>query len=316
MTPDTEDGGNGETAWEIVLELPGPEHVQTFEDALSVFADTVASFEIEGTTRWRVSGYSEDEPDAEMVRARVADVAGEAGIPVPAVSVARSRDIDWVAEVERTLAPIHVPPFYVYGSHVTEPPPAGAIPIRIDAGLAFGTGNHETTRGCLAAIERLYGDFGGSGSVKAGAVLPPPARILDVGTGSGILAIAAAKRFAREITASDIDPIAVDVARTNAEINGVAEFVQPFACPGLDDPEIEAAGPFDLIFANIVANPLIEIAPDLSAALAQTDNARAVLSGILDIQKDDVTAAYAVFGLTVVDALPMREWVTLVLARR
>ena len=297
------DAGEAATGWEIVFELPAGEMVGAFEDDLQEDMAAVASFEIEGSPRWRVTAYSETEPDGASVRARIAAAAHEAGIPAPDIRIAPLGDVDWVAEVEKTLKPIPVGPYWIHGSHVKEAPPAGSIPIRIDAGLAFGTGNHETTRGCLVALERLYpGEKG-------------PGNPLDVGTGSGLLAIATALRYGVSCVASDIDPVAVRVARENAEINGVAAQVRALTCDGLDDPVIADGGPYDLIFANIVVNPLIALAPDIAAALMPGPEGRVILSGILAPQRDAVADAYEAVGLRVVDDVPLKEWVTLVLAR-
>lgn len=290
--------------WEVTLELPDAASAEVFAEALADLVPALASFEIEDSTRWKVTGYDEFEPDAAQVAARLREAATAAGLAVPEFAVVRLGDIDWVAEVERTLAPIHVAPFYIFGSHVTDPPPPGAIPIRIEAGLAFGTGNHGTTQGCLMALGRLHPD------PAAG-----PKNPLDVGTGSGLLAIATAMRYGVAAVASDIDPIAVRVATENAEINGVPGLVKPVTCAGLDDVSIRDRGPYDLIFANIVANPLIALAPDIAGALTADGTGRVVLSGILDTQRNSVAAAYAALGLSVIDEIPIKEWVTLVLAR-
>lgn len=295
--------GEAATGWEIVFELPSGEMVGAFEDALQEDMAAVASFEIEGSPRWRVTAYSETEPDAASVRAHVAAAAHDAGIAAPDLRITPLGDVDWVAEVEKTLKPIPVGPYWIHGSHVKEAPPAGSIPIRIDAGLAFGTGNHETTRGCLVALERLYPGSEG------------PKNPLDVGTGSGLLAIAAALRYGVSVVASDIDPVAVRVARENAEINGAAALVRALTCDGLDDPAVRGGGPYDLIFANIVVNPLIALAPDIAAALVPGPEGRVILSGILAPQRDAVAEAYEAVGLRVVDDVPLKEWVTLVLAR-
>ena len=290
--------------WEVTLELPDAASAEVFAAALADLVPALASFEIEDSTRWRVTGYDEFEPEAARVGACLRAAATDAGLPVPDFAIVRLGDIDWVAEVERTLAPIHVAPFYIFGSHVTDPPPPGAIPIQVEAGLAFGTGNHGTTQGCLMALGRLWPD------ADAGPVNP-----LDVGTGSGLLAIAAAKRYGVAVVAGDIDPVAVRVARENAVINGVADLVDPVTCAGLEDEAIRARGPYDLIFANIVANPLIALAPDIAGALTTDGKGQVILSGILDIQRDAVAAAYEAAGLCVTDEIPIKEWVTLVLAR-
>jgi ribosomal protein L11 methyltransferase len=286
--------------WEIVIELPTGDRREVFEEALSDFVTGQAVFEIDGTPRWRLTGYAEVAPDEAAIAASISAAAASAGQDVPAISFAPIVEKDWVAEVEKTLTPIHVPPYYVFGSHIRETPPANSIAIQIDAGLAFGTGNHETTQGCLQAIEAVCADH-------------PPALPIDIGTGSGILAIAIAKRFDVDVMASDIDPIAIDVARENAGINGVEDRLRFVVCDGLDNPGIVSAAPYDLIIANIVANPLIALAPGISGILA--GDGQVILSGILLEQADGVAAAYAGNGLTLRDRIDLGNWSTLILAR-
>ncbi|CAN0498250.1 unnamed protein product, partial [Discosporangium mesarthrocarpum] len=175
-----------------------------------------------------------------------------------------------------------------------------SVAIQIDAGLAFGTGNHETTQGCLMALEAVMADR-------------PPASTIDIGTGSGILAIAVAKRFDVDVLASDIDPIAIDVARENAVINGVEARIRFVVSDGLEAPEIASLAPYDLILANIVANPLIALAPGISGIAAI--GGHVILSGILLEQADGVTAAYAEGGLLLKDRFDLGNWSTLVLMR-
>lgn len=291
----------GDRVWEIVVEVAARDDVPWFEAAVAGFADGVASFENGATGIWRITGYASAEPDAAALAAKVQAAADEAGRPPPAVRTGLMADTDWVAEVEKGLRPIRVGPYYVYGSHVREPPPADAIPLRVDAGLAFGTGSHETTRGCLIALERLFPERG-------------PARPFDVGTGSGILAIALARRYGVAVLGSDIDPIAVRVAAENAHINGVAELTEFVACPGLDHARIADGRPYDLIVANIVENPLIALAPSIAPAL--TEDGVGVLSGILAGQVRAVADAYAAVGLAVVDEVPLNDWRTLILRRQ
>jgi ribosomal protein L11 methyltransferase len=288
------------TLWEIVIELPTGDHRDVFEEALADFVTGQASFEVDGTPHWRLTGYAEGPPDEAAITASVAAAAASAGQEAPAISFAPIVDKDWVAEVEKTLTPIHVPPYYVFGSHIRGAPPANSIAIQIDAGLAFGTGNHETTQGCLQALEAVCADR-------------PPAAPIDIGTGSGILAIAIAKRFNVDVMASDIDPIAIDVARENAGINGVEARLSFVVCDGLDDPGIVSAAPYDLIIANIVANPLIALAPGISNISA--GGGHVILSGILLEQADSVVSAYAGNGLSLKDRIDLGNWSTLILAR-
>lgn len=286
--------------WEIVFDLPQVTLVSAFEAALEDCVVGLSSFEVIGTPCWQITGYAETEPDRSMIEAKAALAAAAAGIEVPEIAIRPVIERDWVADVEKSLAPIHVGPYYVYGSHVADSAPPDTIAIRIDAGLAFGTGNHETTQGCLQAIETVCADN-------------PPENPLDVGTGSGILAIALAKRFGIRVSASDNDPIAIDVARENASLNGVGAQVSFHVADGLDDANLRAGGPYDLVMANIVANPLIAMAADL----AQTVSGRgtAVLSGILSDQADSVITAYEAQGLGLAGRVTLGEWETLTLRR-
>jgi ribosomal protein L11 methyltransferase len=284
--------------WEIVIDLPTGDHQDAFEESLEGFVTGHAIFEVDGTPRWRLTGYAEGAPDEAAVKASIDAAAVAAGVNAPAVGFARIVEKDWVAEVEKTMTPIHVPPYYVFGSHIRETPPENTIAIQVDAGLAFGTGNHETTQGCLQALEAVCADL-------------PPVQPIDIGTGSGILAIAIAKRFNVDVMASDIDPIAIDVARENAGINGVEDRIDLVVSEGLDSDVIMASAPYDLVLANIVANPLIALAPGISGIVA--DGGHVILSGILLEQADTVAAAYAGNGLTLKDRIDLGNWSTLIL---
>ena len=287
--------------WQISFELADRTGVEAFEAVLEDVVTGVSSFEIVGTSGWRITGYTAGEPDHADILARLGTAAATSNVAMPDIDVSPVEAREWVAEAERALAPIEVGPFYVYGSHVTDAPPKGAIPIRIDAGQAFGTGNHETTKGCLQAIEAI-------------CQRQEPAKPLDVGTGSGILAIALAKRLDIRVTASDNDAIAVNVASENAELNGVGGLVDFHLADGLGLAAIQAKAPYDLIVANIVANPLIAMSDAIGSALA--DSGQVVLSGILLDQWEDVVAAYQASGLGLLSRDEIGDWVTLTLGRR
>lgn len=185
-------------------------------------------------------------------------------------------DIDWVSENQRSFQPFAVGPFWVHPSHVTQGQPAGTIALRIDAGLAFGTGTHATTRGCLELLATLH---------------PQDVVVaVDVGCGSGILAIAMAKLWYCPIIASDNDAEAVAVARENAELNEVGPLCHFFHANGLESSEIAAFAPFELIVANILAEPLLGLADSFASAIRPAG--RVLLSGLLVEQADDIVAAY------------------------
>jgi ribosomal protein L11 methyltransferase len=287
--------------WEIMIELPTGEGRSLFEAAIEDFVTGHAIFEVENTPRWRLTGYTDTQPDTVTIEARVALAAAAAGITTPSVRIGPVVEKDWVAESEKSLPALHVGPYFVYGSHIQEAAPQDAIAIKIDAGLAFGTGNHETTQGCLQALERLFAE-------------KMPENPIDIGTGSGILAIALAKRCTAPVMASDIDPIAIDVARENAVINGVGDRISFCVTDGVESDEIGRSMLYDLIVANIVANPLIALAGGIAGLLSA--DGHVILSGILNEQAEDVTDAYRVEGLVPKDCIELGNWTTLILARQ
>jgi ribosomal protein L11 methyltransferase len=209
-----------------------------------------------------------EEPDA----AYLSRLAGRA------VTVAPLPDQDWIRLSQEGLPPVRAGRFFVYGAHDAGRVPHGVIPIRIEAGLAFGTGHHETTALCLAALSDLA-----RGRVAF-------RHVLDLGTGTGLLAVGAAKLWKRPVLASDIDPVAVTVTRENARANGVAPLVTAVAADGLGNPLLARGAPYDLVVANILAGPLTRLAPAITAALAP--GGTLVLSGLLRNQEKLVTSFY------------------------
>ncbi|MBC2885921.1 50S ribosomal protein L11 methyltransferase [Ochrobactrum sp. CM-21-5] len=205
-------------------------------------------------------------------------------------------DIDWVTHSLEGLKPVRAGHFFVHGSHDRDKIEPNDIPIEIDAGLAFGTGHHGTTAGCLEMIEEIVED-------------EHPTNALDLGTGSAVLAIAIAKLAPIPVLATDNDPIAVTVAAENAANNGVAEHIVTATAEGFSHPIFRSYTPFDLIVANILANPLIELAPSLKEHLASGGSI--ILSGILDSQHDAVLAAYQAQGLTHQKTLHREGWVAI-----
>ena len=216
------------------------------------------------------------------------------------VLVAPLPDQDWIKQSQEGLPPVRAGRFFVYGAHDAGAVPAGAIAIRIEAGLAFGTGHHETTALCLQALSRL-------------AKRRRFARVLDLGCGTGVLAIAAAKLWRKPVLATDIDAIAVEVARENARANEVAPLIRAGVADGLTHPVIANKAPFDLILANILAAPLTQLAPSLSAAVAP--RGFAVLSGLLRNQENLVLSFYRTRGLNLRETLRDGPWSALVLER-
>lgn len=247
---------------------------------------------------WEASLYLMADEEEEM-RARFADVVRPA-FPDAVIARADIPDVDWIAKSLEGLQPVRAGRFVVHGSHDRGTARAGEIAIEIDAGQAFGTGHHGTTAGCLEVIESV---------MRARKIRSA----LDLGTGSGVLAIAARKLAPIPVLATDIDPIATRVARENVRKNRIASGVVLETATGFHHTAFRRHGPFDLIIANILARPLIRMAPQLAAHLAP--GGQVVLSGILANQRWKVIAAYSGAGLRHVRTIWRNGWVTIHLDR-
>ncbi|WP_284163607.1 50S ribosomal protein L11 methyltransferase [Frigidibacter sp. SD6-1] len=256
----------------------------------------VGCFEIEdGSGRYEVGAYFEEEPD-DIVLALMAAIYGAAPFAVSEVP-----QTDWVAHVKRELQPVEAGRFFVYGSHDADKVPEGSVALLIEAAMAFGTGHHGTTKGCLLALDRIDRE-----GVRA-------RNVADIGCGTAVLAMAAAAIWDCATIASDIDPVAVDVARSNVAANGQAGRVEVVEAAGFDQSDLRSRAPYDLIFANILKGPLLALAPDLAANL--TVGGRAILSGILTSQADELVQKYMSFGLAPAHREDIGEWVTLELVK-
>ena len=237
------------------------------------FEAAVAAFE--GTAGWSVEAHFAAAPDEAAVRACVAEAAGaKAGAALAFETVAAT---DWIAASLRDLRPVVAGRFTVHGAHDRAAVAPNRIGVEIEAALAFGTGHHGTTRGCLLALDRIV-------------QRRRPRRVLDVGTGTGVLAIGAAKALRRPVLASDIDQEAVAIARANARLNGAAPWIECLHAAGLTNRRFRARAPFDLVFANILLPPLKRLARPLARLTAP--NARVILSGLLATQENAALAAY------------------------
>ena len=246
--------------------------------------------------RWRVELHFAEPPDARSLRAMVA--AGSNAALARQLVVEKVPARDWVKASLEGLPPVVAGRFLVHGAHDRARVPPNRIGIEIEAATAFGTGHHGTTRGCLLALDQLARDC-------------RPRRILDLGTGSGVLAIAAAKLGHTPLLASDIDSQAVQAARGNARNNGVNGLVDIVQATGLAAPRIIARAPFDLVMANILLAPLQRLAAPLARSLVP--NARVVLSGVLATQAEAAISAYRSQGLMLERRTTLGEWVTLVM---
>ncbi|MDB5540141.1 MAG: ribosomal protein methyltransferase [Devosia sp.] len=260
-------------------------------------AVTASAHEDAETGEWVFEATCTSEPDLEAFNEIAREtLGGKVSFAVEAIDPT----VNWVAKSLEGLQPVIAGGFYVHGSHEEAPAPSGLTAIRIDAAQAFGTGHHETTTGCLEAIDR---------ALKRRRFRS----MLDVGTGTGVLAIALAKRTHLPVLASDIDPVAVKTAAENARDNGVGRYVIAIEATGLEHRQIAAGAPYDLIVANILAGPLVGLAPAMRRVAGI--GATVILSGILVHQAPRVISAYAQQGIVLRNKLIKKEWATLVLER-
>jgi ribosomal protein L11 methyltransferase len=260
-------------------------------------AAAVAVFEI-ASDRWDITIHFAEAPDEAVVRDIVAMASDD--LAAQAMTFETVAATDWVKSSLEGLKPVHAGRFIVHGQHDRARVAINMIGIEIEAALAFGTGHHGTTRGCLLLLDEIL-------RVRR------PKRILDLGTGTGVLAIAAAKRLHRHVLASDIDWRAALTARDNARLNGAGNLVQSICATGFGAPEFAQQGPFDLVLANILANPLKRLATPMARHLAPS--AHIVLSGLLPAHANGVIAAYRSVGLILRKRIELEGWTSLLLAR-
>lgn len=285
--------------WRIEIRT-SEDAVPAVEAALQPISLSVSTFVDRAPGRWRVEAIAGAEPDPQTLSAMLADACGGLGLAPPKATVERLAPRDWAGEALARFPPLRIGRYYVFGSHVRKPPPAAAVAICLDAGAAFGSGEHASTRGCLLALDRL---------AKERRV----ARALDLGCGSGILAIAIAKTWRAKVIATDIDPDAVRVAGANAATNHVAGPVRVACGDGYRPSAVAAGAPYDLIVANVLARPLARLAGDLARHL--TPDGVAVLSGLIERDVAWVAAAHRAFGFRLVRSVVLDGWATLVLGR-
>lgn len=289
--------GGGETLWRIAVVVPAATRA-AFEAALEPLGESLSTFEDPGG--WHLEALARAEPNRIAVDAALALAAAGAGCTVPEATIGQLPPVDWLAVNRRSFPPIRAGRYFVHGSHFSGVAPPDLIAIRMDAGLAFGAGSHGSTRGCLLALDRLADRL-------------EPARPLDLGCGSGILAIAIARTWGVEVLAADIDADAVAVARGNAALNSVGILVRVLESEGFAAPGIGARAPFDLVCANILLGPLVALAPALARHLSA--GGLAVISGVLVEQEAALLAAYRAEGLRATERVEVAGWLTVVLGR-
>ncbi len=294
MTPPITPGTSRAT-FAIGDELTARRVVDLLNESLEEGQVAVAAFE-RPDGRWDASLHFAESPDQASIRELVSLAAGDdvaRGIVFETVQAK-----DWVKASLEDLAPVSAGRFIVHGRHDRHRLAPNRLGIEIEAALAFGTGHHGTTRGCLLLLDSV---------LRARS----PRRVLDLGTGTGVLAIAAAKALRRRVLASDIDPVSVHVARDNARLNGVGNLVEAIRAGGFSAPGFASQGPFDLVLANILANPLRQMATPLVVHLAPS--ALVVLSGLLPHQAQGVIASYHARGLVLRRHLRVDGWSSLLM---
>ena len=284
------------TTFTALTTLPGKINASDLGDALERLTPQpigVGVFELEdGSGLWEVGAYFSEKPDDISLALLAAVFQAEE------FKISELRQIDWVSKVQRSLKPVVAGRFFVYGSHVSDKVPPDCEPLLIEASMAFGTGHHGTTKGCLLALEQL---------IKVGFKAK---NVIDVGCGTAVLAMAAARIFSANVIASDIDSVAHSVAKMNIIANGLDQNIQCFEASGFAHEQIKTKNPFDLIFANILLAPLLGLATDISKY--SLSGGYVVLSGILSEQAELVVKKYTGVGFSLSNQIEIGEWVTII----
>ena len=286
-------------SYSALTTLAGEPAAQALADALEELEPAptgIGVFEIEdGSGLWEVGGYFLERPD-EIALSLLCAMHGAKPFIVSEIP-----DKDWVSEVRRELTPVHAGRFVVFGGHDREVVPSQKIGLEIEAAMAFGTGHHGTTKGCLESFDSL---------LQKGLVAR---NVADIGAGTAVLAMAAAKVLNGRFLASDIDPVATETARANVAANGLRGRVQTLTSVGFRHPLIHVRAPFDLVFANILAGPLKKLAVEMAE---HTEGGSVlILSGILNQQAKGVENTYEGFGFCVLERRVLGEWTTITLRK-
>jgi len=261
-------------------------------DAVSLTKDDDAA--ADDKTGWKLEAYFSESPDEAALAALLENEA------IAAPTIEELPDIDWVAHALEGLGVVEAGRFVLYGSHDADKVEGDdKIAIRIDANQAFGTGHHPTTAGCLELLSRFAG--------------APPETVFDLGCGSAVLAIAAAKLWDVEVLASDIDEKSVEIANENIALNGVGDLANAIVADGFADPRIKVRAPYDFIFANILAGPLVEFAPAMADHLRPAG--RVMLAGLMADQEARVIDAYQNAGFKLINRLDHKTWPVLLLVK-
>jgi len=271
-----------------------------FELVFSELLDSVAtSHQRDDNGDWQIEALFEYAPDAAVIDKMLAPLYRQQGITPMPINLVPVAARDWLAENRAAFPPLHIGRFWIYGSHVTQPQPPASLPLLIDAALAFGSGTHPTTEGCLRALQMIR-------SIA-------PRRVLDMGCGSAILAMAGARLWPScQIVAADNDPVAVRVAARNRALNAIAPAKMRLAVSyGFGSRIVRNQAPYDLVLANILAGPLSRMAPDLVPRLA--NNSWLILSGILHRQARSVEIAYRAQKMRLWHRICLGDWTTIIM---
>lgn len=289
--------------WQIEVTVPQAA-VAPLEAALEDQCSALLCFEVDAEAGlWRVQGLCSDKPDTARLGPALALAAAAVGVEEPEPIVVRLESRDWLSETAAAFPPLAIGRFFVHGSHHQDGTPPGTHPLLVDAATAFGSGDHGSTRGCLMALD-----------ARLRRHPRRLRRVLDVGCGSGILSLAAARALRTPVTAVDIDPESVRVTRFNARRNGLAAWVRAWPGAGVSGRPARGGAPYDLIFANILARPLTRLARGIAPLLAP--GGTLILAGLLRRQEAQVLGAYRMQGLVLAGRLRLGPWSTLILRRR
>ncbi len=305
------------TSWKIELKL-SPDLIPIVQEIIYGLDQgsfpTLSDFEIDSGNNMRLlEAFFIQKPDLKLFQERLSSIVPAIDLSLCEISLLEIIDKDWVSESQKLLQPVDTGLFFVYGSHDVDKIPEGRISILVEAGQAFGTGQHETTYGCLLAIGELSQTLRGANSPKTA---------LDLGCGSGLLALAMSKLWPITITASDIDPIATDTTLLNAQANHTAVVplgsgqsgIAALTSDGFDDSDLCKDGPYEVIVANILAKPLQDMAPDIVNNLSK--GGILILSGLLGTQEVSVCAAYEKEDMELIKRYVRGEWHSLMLKHK
>jgi ribosomal protein L11 methyltransferase len=275
--------------------------VGDFGNLLEDHVTAVSWFETKDPNLWMVEAILSLEPNPQDFITLLSPVCENFNIPVPCVTVGKIPETDWLEATWRSFPPQQIGRYYVYGSHTLPTPPQDSVILEINAATAFGSGEHETTTGCLLTLNDLADE---------GRKFDKP---LDMGCGSGILAIAMAKTWTIQVISADNDPESVRMTMHNAILNGCAPLIASYVSESFNNQKIHANGPYDLIVANILATPLIEMAKDLSQSLAYKGTA--ILSGLLSRHRGEIVKAYQQYNMRLVSHRTLNDWEVLLLEK-